>query len=95
MSSPRHFDVRVQPLGQSLQARAGEPLVQAAERAGIDWPTSCRNGTCRHCMAWLAQGQVSYPIAWPGLSAEEKAEGWILPCIARAESNLVIHLSAV
>jgi ferredoxin len=31
-----------------------------------------------------------HTIEWPGLSAEEKAEGWILPCVAVAESALVI-----
>jgi hypothetical protein len=34
---------------------------------------------------------VSYAIDWPGLSREEKQDGWILPCVARAESALVIE----
>jgi len=42
----------------------------------------------------LREGQVSYTVEWPGLSAEEKAQGWILPCVAVAESNLVLEQPA-
>jgi ferredoxin len=65
-------------------------LLLAAQDAGLRLPSSCRNGSCRACMCRLLQGQVSYLVEWPGLLAEEKAEGWILPCVALAESHLVI-----
>jgi hypothetical protein len=38
-------------------------------------------------------GRVRYEIDWPGLSAEEKAQGWILPCVAIACSDLKIENS--
>ncbi len=41
-------------------------------------------------MARLLQGQVRYDIPWPGLSAEEKMEGYCLPCIARPTADVVI-----
>ncbi|MGZ5819510.1 MAG: 2Fe-2S iron-sulfur cluster-binding protein, partial [Burkholderiaceae bacterium] len=53
--------------------------------------SSCRNGTCRTCMCRLIDGQVSYRIEWPGLSADEKRDGYILPCVAYPESDLVIE----
>jgi hypothetical protein len=37
---------------------------------------------------------VTYTVAWPGLSAEEKAEGWVLPCVARPLSNVVLEQPA-
>jgi len=37
---------------------------------------------------------VRYRIEWPGLSREEKAEGWILPCVAEAASDVVIEAPA-
>jgi len=40
----------------------------------------------------LVSGTVSYTIEWPGVSREEKAEGLILPCVAVAESDLVIEV---
>ena len=56
----------------------------------MDWPSSCRNGTCRTCIGQLAQGQVRYEIDWPGLSAEEKAQGYVLPCVAYPRSDVVL-----
>jgi hypothetical protein len=41
-------------------------------------------------MCTLVSGSVSYRIEWPGLTKEEKAEGLILPCVATAETDLVL-----
>jgi ferredoxin len=82
--------VRVEPHGYTFDAPASLSLLEAAAAAGIDLPRSCRNGTCRTCMCRLVSGSVSYRIEWPGLSREEKAEGWILPCVAVAGSDLVL-----
>jgi ferredoxin len=84
------FAVRFEPGGPSFAAAPGQPLLLAAEQAGLRLPNSCRNGTCRTCMCRVISGQVRYRIQWPGLLAEEKAEGWILPCIAHAQSDLVL-----
>jgi len=37
---------------------------------------------------------VRYKIEWPGLSLDEKREGYILPCVAIATSDLVIEAPA-
>lgn len=84
------YSARLLPEGQSFDAAAGTPLLQSALQAGIFLESSCRNGTCRSCICRLASGKVSYRIAWPGLSAEEKAEGWILPCVAYPASDVVL-----
>ncbi|MGA8786927.1 MAG: 2Fe-2S iron-sulfur cluster-binding protein, partial [Polaromonas sp.] len=54
--------------------------------------SSCRNGACRSCICHLSSGQVVYRIEWPGLSMEEKREGYILPCVAYPSSDVVIEL---
>ena len=86
------FTARFEPGGPAFQVPADGSLLQAAELAGIALPSSCRNGTCRTCMCRLLSGQVRYLIEWPGVLAEERAEGWILPCIARAQSDVVLAL---
>jgi len=43
-------------------------------------------------MCHMSAGRVRYTIEWPGLSKEEKVEGFILPCVAVAESDLVIEV---
>lgn len=42
-------------------------------------------------MCKLVGGSVSYQIEWPGVTREEQLEGWILPCVAVAESDLVLE----
>jgi ferredoxin len=76
----------------SFDAPADMPVLLAAERAGLAMESSCRNGTCRSCIALLAQGQVTYRIEWPGVSPDERREGWFLPCAAYPASDLVVEL---
>lgn len=84
------FQVRMAPDGLPFPAPAGQPLLQSAARAGVEMPSSCRNGTCRACISRLLDGRVSYRIEWPGLLPEEKAEGFILPCVAYPETDLLL-----
>ena len=76
--------------GWSFDAQAPATVLEAAERAGVRLPSSCRNGTCRTCICLSTGGTVRYKIEWPGLSLDEKREGYILPCVAVAEGDLVI-----
>lgn len=92
--APPVFQVRLQTDGSRFAAPASQPLLQSALAAGLRMESSCRNGTCRSCICRLASGQVLYHIAWPGLSAEEKAERYILPCVAYPASDLVIEAPA-
>lgn len=85
------FRVQFDDGSAAFTARPDETLLAAAARAGIELPSSCRNGTCRTCMCQLVAGEVAYRIRWPGLLPEEKAAGWILPCIAYARSPLVLR----
>lgn len=85
------FTVALEPSGLAYEAQAGAPILQSARDAGLILASSCRNGTCRTCICRLASGRVRYAIEWPGLSAEEKVEGFILPCVAIPESALVLE----
>ena len=86
------FTARVAGDGAVFEAPAALPLLLAAERAGVILrESSCRNGTCRTCICRLVSGQVTYRIDWPGLSLDEKREGFILPCVAHPASNVVIQ----
>ncbi|MES2360322.1 MAG: 2Fe-2S iron-sulfur cluster binding domain-containing protein [Pseudomonadota bacterium] len=89
------FSARVESSGHMFPAPAALPLLQAAEQAGLHdlrLDSSCRNGTCRTCICLLTSGQVSYRIEWPGLSLDEKREGYILPCVAYPVSDVVLQL---
>ncbi|SFU40234.1 Ferredoxin [Polaromonas sp. YR568] len=91
MNDPAQFSVRLAPEGTQFSASPSLPILQSALLAGVVMDSSCRNGTCRTCICRLASGEVAYRIEWPGLSAEEKREGYILPCVAYPLSDLVIQ----
>lgn len=75
----------------AFEAWSDRPLLHSMEAADIGWPSSCRNGTCRTCVGRLLSGRVRYDIEWPGLSREEKDEGYVLPCAAYPCSDVVLR----
>jgi ferredoxin len=92
------FSATAHPTTESQQhfpAPADQTLLDSAEQALLVWPNSCRNGTCRTCIGQLSQGIVRYAIEWPGLSAEEKAQGYVLPCVAYPTGDIVLHRQTV
>lgn len=91
----RPREIRLDPEGCRFTAKGTASILQAAAQAGWRLPSSCRNGTCRACLCRLRSGRVSYLVEWPGVSAEERAEGWILPCVAVAENDLVIEVEGL
>jgi ferredoxin len=84
------WKVTLEPARLTFDAAAAHSVLQAAEAAGIELPSACRNGTCRTCLCRLHSGTVAYAIEWPGVSAEEIAEGYFLPCVSSATSDLVV-----
>ena len=91
MSSPAVFHVTLLPSGLRFEARPDESLLKAGLRATVPMRSSCRNGTCRTCLCRLESGSIAYEIEWPGLTREEKAEGLVLPCVARPLSDVVLR----
>ncbi|UJJ31982.1 2Fe-2S iron-sulfur cluster-binding protein [Halopseudomonas maritima] len=83
--------------GESVAVQAGETLLHAALRHGIDFPHSCRVGGCASCKCRLVSGQVreltetSYI-----LSDEELDAGFILACqsVPRGEVEIEVDLAA-
>lgn len=87
-------DITLAGQGWTFTAQAPATVLEAAERAGIRLPSSCRNGTCRTCLCRLVSGAIHYKIDWPGVSRDEKREGLILPCVAVADTDLVLDAPA-
>lgn len=85
------FRVTLQPSGDSFEAAADETLLRSGLAAGLALPWSCRTGTCRTCISRLLSGRIEHTVPWPGLSSEEKAEGFILPCVAQPRSDCTVR----
>ena len=68
---------------RQVSVGAGETLLEALERAGLDVPSMCRQGVCGECRTPVAAGAIDHRDLV--LSAAEKAGGlWIMPCVSRA-----------
>jgi NAD(P)H-flavin reductase/ferredoxin len=70
----------VRPDNRIVPVRAGETLLDAGLREGVDLPFECRNGGCGQCKVTLAYGEVNYGAYQHGvLTDAERAAGKLLP----------------
>jgi len=67
---------------------AGERVLEAARRAGLDPPFSCEEGYCSCCMAKLSEGQVKMATN-DCLTPDLLEEGWVLTCQSRCTGGKV------
>ncbi len=64
----------------------GQTILEAALEEGVPFPHGCRSGNCGACKSRLYAGEVQMePYSDFALTEEERAEGFILACRARAE----------
>jgi ferredoxin-NADP reductase len=68
----------------------GKTLLEVAEMCGVGIPAGCRQGRCGTCITKLLQGDVHMDCE-EGLEAGEKAEGYILMCVARPRGNVKVE----
>ena len=67
--------------GREVEVMAGESLVQAAARVGVNIPTSCGMGMCGACQTRVLAGEPEHRDQY--LSAAEQASGeWLMPCVS-------------
>lgn len=74
---------------------AGEAVLEAGIRAGMNLPFSCRGGMCCTCRARLVEGTAEMAVNY-SLEPWEIAAGYILTCQARPTSpRLIVDYDAV
>jgi len=90
------FTVTLKHSGHRFEVAAGETVLEAAQRAGIALPYSCRAGACGSCKATLLAGRCSYPRNPPlALDAQERAHHAVLLCQAVPASDLLLEAREV
>ena len=90
------FNVTVQPSGRSFEVQRDEPVLASAIRQGVGLPYGCKDGACSSCKCRLVEGRVIHGAHQAkALSAAEEAAGWMLPCVAAAQTDLVIEARTV
>ena len=81
--------VRLDRRKHTLGYEAGDTILQAARRGGLQPPFSCEAGNCATCMAHLDEGTATMRVN-NALSAEEVDDGWVLTCQAIPTSAAVV-----
>lgn len=84
------FRVTLHPNGHSFEVAPSETVLEAAQRAGIALPYSCRAGVCGSCQATLLKGHCSYPRNPPVALEHVPAPRAVLLCQAVPTSDLLI-----
>jgi ferredoxin-NADP reductase len=82
----------VEVVGQkTIDAPAGEPLLNTLERYGLVVPAVCRSGECSACRVRLLSGTVFMP-AHTGLRESDQRYGYIHACVSYPLEDLRIRL---
>jgi len=83
------FQVKVASTGQVLDVEAGETVIAALSKHGIDVPTSCEQGVCGTCLTRVLSGEPDHRDAY--LTDEERAlNDQFLPCCSRSKSPQIL-----
>ncbi|UZM96211.1 benzoate 1,2-dioxygenase electron transfer component BenC [Pseudomonas putida] len=79
-----------------IEATGQETVADAAYRQGINIPLDCRDGACGACKCKAESGRYDLGDNFieDALSEDEIAEGYVLTCQMRAESDCVIRIPA-
>jgi ferredoxin-nitrite reductase len=78
--------------GKTINCTEDDLILEVAEQAGLNPDSSCRAGSCGTCKQKLLEGTVNYGGDPQALSAEEKAAGYILACIAHPSGRVVLDV---
>jgi ferredoxin len=84
------FQVTIAPAQLRFQVEAGETILAAALRLGIDFPHRCKQGVCTSCVCKLKRGEVRYAEPQP-LTEVDIQQQFTYCCLAYPISDVVLH----
>jgi vanillate monooxygenase ferredoxin subunit len=82
------FRVKLQHSGLELEVPPSMTLWDVLAQQGIQLPRNCPKGMCGACRVRVIEGAVDHRDQL--LPEDQRQEGWMLPCISRAEGELLL-----
>jgi ferredoxin-NADP reductase len=86
----KRFNIAFATSGKELICGGEELILELAEKNGIEIASSCRAGNCGTCKTRKGSGSVESDCT-DGLTEEEKRDGFILVCVSRPTSAIVLE----
>ena len=80
--------IRADGISTEIPMDEGETVLEAALRAGLDLPWSCRGGMCSTCRARVIEGGVAMEVNY-ALEPWETEAGYVLTCQSRPTTSHV------
>lgn len=71
---------------------SGLSILEAAAKAEVPFPYSCKTGRCSACKCRVISGKTIALHPELGLSEKEKSEGWVLGCVRLAETDVMLEV---
>jgi len=88
-SADAAFDVKIASTGKTCTVPAGESVVQALAKHGIEILTSCEQGVCGTCITRVLEGEPDHRDLY--FTDEEKAKNdQFTPCCSRSRSRTLV-----
>jgi ferredoxin len=78
----------------TIRADEDEPILEAAERAGVALPFGCRTGACATCTGKILDGRIEHARPPRALKERHLAADYVLLCIAEPRSACRIAVGA-
>ncbi|CCE06181.1 vanillate O-demethylase oxidoreductase (Vanillate degradation ferredoxin-like protein) [Bradyrhizobium sp. STM 3843] len=82
------FEVKIASTGATFKIPGDKSVTAYLEENGVKIATSCEQGMCGTCKTKVVEGEVEHRDK--RLSADQRAQGYFLPCVSRAKGDTLV-----